>query len=97
MTNDKKIDDGGPAFPTNNAGRVDPQTWHFEGMTLRDYFAAKAINVADSIENNCGTRQEAESALGLKPGEYKVAVHFPILVARRAYAIADAMIAARAL
>jgi hypothetical protein len=29
--------DGGPAFPTANGGSVD------DGMTLRDYFAAKAM------------------------------------------------------
>lgn len=30
-------DTGGPAFPTS------AHTWHYEGMTLRDYFAAKAM------------------------------------------------------
>ena len=34
---------GGPAFPTDNAHQNGPSTFHFEGMTLRDYFAAKAI------------------------------------------------------
>ena len=29
--------DGGPAFPTSNGGSPD------DGMTLRDYFAAKAM------------------------------------------------------
>jgi len=33
---------GGPAFPTENAHQSGPITWHHEGMTLRDYFAAKA-------------------------------------------------------
>lgn len=32
--------DGGPAFPSSNT----PETGYFaEGMTLRDYFAAKAM------------------------------------------------------
>ena len=35
---DKPIDDGGPVFPTP-AG-----VQHNDGMTLRDYFAGKAIN-----------------------------------------------------
>lgn len=35
-----KKDTGGPAFPLNI-----PEKW-FEGMTLRDYFAAKAMDVA---------------------------------------------------
>jgi len=34
---------GGPAFPTENAHQSGPITWHHEGMTLRDYFAAKAM------------------------------------------------------
>jgi hypothetical protein len=36
-------DNGGPAFPTDNSAQVGPATWHYEGMTLRDYFAAKAL------------------------------------------------------
>lgn len=33
---------GGPAFPTDNAHQNGPSTFHYEGMTLRDYFAASA-------------------------------------------------------
>ena len=40
MSKDKT---GGPAFPTDNAHQNGPSTFHFEGMTLRDYFAAKAM------------------------------------------------------
>jgi hypothetical protein len=36
-------DTGGPAFPTDSAHQSSAQTWHFDGMTLRDYFAAKAM------------------------------------------------------
>ena len=32
-----QVKDGGPAFP------LVAQNWHREGMTLRDYFAAKAM------------------------------------------------------
>jgi hypothetical protein len=36
---------GGPAYPTSNYGAIVPiSTGYSEGMTLRDYFAAKAIN-----------------------------------------------------
>jgi hypothetical protein len=35
-------DTGGPAFPCTEANYADPK-WSFEGMTLRDYFAAKAM------------------------------------------------------
>ena len=35
---------GGPAYPTNNWQKMVPlSTGYSEGMTLRDYFAAKAI------------------------------------------------------
>ena len=35
---------GGPAYPTNNWEKMVPQTTGYhEGMTLRDYFAAKAL------------------------------------------------------
>jgi hypothetical protein len=36
-------DTGGPAFPTQIAHQASNSTWHYEGMTLRDYFAAKAM------------------------------------------------------
>jgi len=37
------INDGGPAFPTDSEHQSGPHTWHSAGMTLRDYFAAKAM------------------------------------------------------
>lgn len=37
-------DTGGPAFPTKNYKAVVPEaTGYAEGMTLRDYFAGKAM------------------------------------------------------
>lgn len=53
-----EINDGGPAFPVStsneNEGHQDgPNTWQFPGMTLRDYFAAKAMQ-AIVIGNNAG-------------------------------------------
>ena len=80
------IKDGGPAFPTNkrdgHAGAVTSIT-DKPGMTLRDYFAAKAMAATMSrdlfhavqIAGNKGTMAE---------------IH-----ARAAYLIADAMLAAR--
>lgn len=40
--------DGGPAFPVSTSNETDghqdgPNTWQFPGMTLRDYFAAAAM------------------------------------------------------
>lgn len=37
------INTGGPAFPTENERQTGSNSWHFPGMTLRDYFAAKAM------------------------------------------------------
>ena len=37
------INNGGPAFPTENEAQTGTSTWRYEGMTLRDYFAAKAM------------------------------------------------------
>ena len=38
----EKINDGGPAFPGSYTGQNGMPVWR-EGMTLRDYFAAKAM------------------------------------------------------
>ena len=37
------INKGGPAFPTESEHQSSASTWHHEGMTLRDYLAAKAM------------------------------------------------------
>lgn len=37
------IDYGQPAFPTESEHQSGNTTWHYQGMTLRDYFAAKAM------------------------------------------------------
>lgn len=37
------IDDGGPAFPTENERQTGPHSYHWTGMTLRDWFAGKAL------------------------------------------------------
>lgn len=37
-----KIETGGPAFPTENGRQVGHSVYHYEGMTLRDYFMAHA-------------------------------------------------------
>jgi hypothetical protein len=48
MNKEQTINDGGPAFPRTGAdGHTSPQI----GMTLRDYFAAKAINEVGWYEN----------------------------------------------
>lgn len=38
-----KIDDGGPAFPTESEHQSAPNRWHHAGMSLRDWFAGMAL------------------------------------------------------
>ena len=61
------INDGGPAFPLK-----EPLTSDYLGMSLRDYFAAKAMQSLVALDCITAT-----------------------MVAEDAYAIADAMLAAR--
>lgn len=86
-----EINNGGPAFPVStsneNEGHQDgPNTWQFPGMTLRDYFAAKAMPAVyrDLWDDIRAGRN------GCVPEDWKIGV------ALDAYAMADAMIAARA-
>jgi hypothetical protein len=74
-----RIKDGGPAFPAiipiehSDVQGKDYPNYSESGMTLRDYFAAKALQgwLADGLDTD------------------------PENAAEQAYAIADAMIAAR--
>ncbi len=38
-----KQDNSGPAFPTDSEHQSGPSTYHYSGMSLRDYFAAMAM------------------------------------------------------
>lgn len=75
------IQDGGPAFPSEEPSFVarDDVLGYSPGMTLRDYFAAKAMPLAWK------TFDEGYSPDDLTPGN----------IARAAYQFADAMLAAR--
>lgn len=78
---------GGPAFPNTyrargDQGRGEMKEWHNDGMSLRDYFAAKALPaliapVYSDIGTNFFTEADADNRASL------------------AYAMADAMLAAR--
>jgi hypothetical protein len=68
-------DDGGPAFPWGEHGA------HLGGMTLRDYFAAKAMQAMIAKSNG-------QDKTGGKAG-------VP-LISEYAYEFADAMLAERA-
>lgn len=78
----KDLPQGGPAFPTSNAHQNGPSTFHFEGMTLRDYFAAKAMQ---SISSDADFLEELRRMR--KPIAQSVAT--------AAYAMADAMLEVR--
>jgi len=74
--------DGGPAFPH---AKVDMNGWAedqlADGMSLRDYFAARAIPMAAECEANAPTGARGETT-------YQG-------IAERCYLLADAMLAAR--
>lgn len=81
---ESKIDDGGPAFPHdavhgNPGGFAEPH----DGMTLRDYFAAKALLIAGVIE-------QENASLERKPRASSSDI------VRTAYKLADAMLKERA-
>lgn len=83
-----KTDNGGAAFPS--AGVVidydknEHQQGAYEGMSLRDYFAAKAIPALIDARRPFAGGGAAGSGYGS-----------PAMTAREAYAIADAMLAER--
>lgn len=90
--------DGGPAFPTglqlsqNNAtGETTSHQYLSDGMTLRDYFAAKAMHahlITDTVPGPaCDALVAAAGASGRDP-----VLH----LAMNAYEMADAMLRARA-
>ena len=78
---EKNIDTGGPAFP---GPEIDDGIPMEAGMTLRDYFAAKAMQAGYNELLTSAHRSAAEYML-LNVDE----------VAQHAYRMADAMIAAR--
>jgi len=73
---------GGPAFPVPGlAGNSD-----YDGMTLRDYFAAEALNtILGQYDFTFFEDDKSE-----KEGET-----FALIVAKNAYSMADAMLKAR--
>lgn len=81
MTKEIK-EDGGPAFPTDSEHQPAAHIKHFEGMTLRDYFAAKAM-----LEVYRDFASEAEKNGWLPDWRGGVA--------KDAYSMADAMIEER--
>lgn len=81
MMDAKKIDDGGPAFPRIERHADGAQTVYF-GLSARDWFAGQAIG---AIIRQCA------SDLQFRDGSETSEQYF----ARKAYEVADAMLAAR--
>ena len=82
---DQTKSDGGPAFPFGQVSEASGQPingYHNDGMSLRDYFAAKALSglLADPT---------------VRPQKDKTVEHFYKEAAAGAYMAADAMLAAR--
>lgn len=78
-------DNGGPAFPvTMPAGEAYKGHAEFDGMTLRDYFAAKALQAIIA--------QGGLGFMGWNPSYWGSASG----IASAAYLMADAMLAERA-
>jgi len=75
-----KINTGGPAFPNIARDMSEGQPWRWtDGMTLRDYFAGQAVGEVIAYFGNMQIKGEGA----------------PEAFARKAYEIADAMIAVR--
>ncbi len=79
-----KINDGGPAFPLSRESSISK---NYEGMTLRDYFAAKALQ--GLCANPGGPFQACDQS-----GWRIVNCTFD-QIADEAYGMADAMLTAR--
>lgn len=84
------INEGGPAFPTENDHQTGPNTYHYSGMTLRDYIAAKALQgIITAFFTNPDAMAVSSAAFKSKGLETGAGV------AMTAYEFADAMLAAR--
>ena len=89
----EKINNGGPAFPESYIGADAPHEGIGNGMTLRDYFAALAMQESIVVLTKCGDEQAARLAkkLGVDVEDFI----YP-MAANMAYSFADAMLKERA-
>lgn len=96
-------DTSGPAFPCNSVA-TQQYDWVRTGMTLRDYFAAKAmaafIQASTSINDNADYSFGSAEVLGVNTpqstfGHDNERMSFARLWSEEAYCMADAMLAAR--
>ena len=85
MNEPKQIDDGGPAFPSDNFGQPSAP-----GMSLRDWFAGMALQGA--IASMSGVSIYEGKCLLSEAGGVD---QFTARIAANCYKYADAMLAAR--
>ena len=52
-----KIDDGGPAFPTDSEQQIGPNSYHVVGMSLRQWYAGMALQGILANNNLCVNAQ----------------------------------------
>lgn len=89
------MNDGGPAFPGQMATGYDARSGNYnEGMTLRDYFAAKALQ---GFLSNHEAMEQLDDAISKFTTDHEVrrAVAINDVLSKRAYMLADAMLARR--
>lgn len=96
--------DGGPAFPGGDGVHAGNPQYYTPGMSLRDYFAAQAMQAMVSscrdVERDQGPSMRKDGSLidFVRPSlidDFDVAEDVAKLVASCSYIIADAMLAAR--
>lgn len=78
---------GGPAFPVNSDNYASPDS---AGMTLRDYFAAKAMPLAFQYWRECTNGVDGDFVFSRMEDEGEMD-----LIAADCYQMADAMLKAR--
>lgn len=88
----KKPHDGGPAFPAMPGNMAQGPCCYWGGMSLRDYFAAQAMQGMVPDMERMAEECARECATSYRTAFEDTAAE----CARRAYAIADAMLAERA-
>jgi hypothetical protein len=80
------VDDGGPAFPWGEHGA------HLGGMSLRDYFAAKALQAEIITSTSDATPESADAVIDAAARAGRTPME---QIAFNAYEWADAMLKAR--
>ena len=91
------MNDGGPVYPIDPVRNRDGVLVDggSTGLSLRDYFAAAVLNQMYAYEMNIFGPERIRSLMDGRDPHPDDDKHWSVLVARDAYAIADAMLVAR--